>query len=986
MTKKELLQIIEQAKENKSAELDLSFKKLTELPKEIAQLTNLKSLYLNHNQLSKLPKEITQLTNLQSLYLGYNQLTEFPKEITQLKKLQWLDLSNNHVRELPKEIAQLTNLQSLYLDHNQLTELPKEIAQLIYLLSLNLRGNQICALSKEVTQLKNLQELALNNNLLSELPKEIAQLSYLLSLSLGGNQLKELPKEINQLKNLQLLSFGGNQFSELPREVTQLKNLQSLYLGSNLLSELPKEIINLTNLQRLDLSKNQFSELPKEIVQLNNLQRLDLSKNQFSEFPKEITQLENLQELYLSENQLKAFAEDLINLKSFTLLILGDDHSLNSIGSEALSRMKTPKELLDYYSLLKGETKELNEAKIMVVGQGSVGKTSLIKRLINGAYNPDENKTNGIDIYKEWKENINDRKVQLNVWDFGGQEIMHATHQFFLTQRCVYVLVLDARINNDDKHIEYWLEKIKILGGDSPVMVVGNKIDQHPFDINQTELNRKYPNIVGFYSVSCKTQKNLGKLKTDLIETTGTLSGIHEALPASWFAVKEELENMKDDYISYEKYAELCLKHKVVEIDHQKRLIGLLHDLGVALNFSEDVRMQDTNVLNPEWVTQGVYRIINSIDLFKAKGVLRKRMLNDILDTRQYPSNKQIFIIDMMKKFELCFDITPDKTFLVPDLLPAEELNTGNWRDSLKFEYHYPIYFNSIITRFIVKMHEKISKTTCWRTGVVLEYKSGDEILNEALIKADSAEKKIFIFIRGNEQTRREFLYGIREKFEDIHYTFSKEFAEKDVAEKLPIPTNPKYLVDYKHLLKMEAEGKGDEYIYPEGLTEKFKVKDLLRGVRSDKELEEKGNQAKDFKGDVKASVNSQHSNDEPFSNEELISYNDGIRCDELSSNIARLIEISAGVAIIWVSYTKSGELIKEWKEGNAEAISFIYTVPYILGVTVICLGIFRNQLSLEWVDRKLVEGIRWLIFKLKGKDLKQFNKLIQKLAAKQKK
>lgn len=35
--------------------------------------------------------------------------------------------------------------------------------------------------------------------------------------------------------------------------------------------------------------------------------------------------------------------------------------------------------------------------------------------------------------------------VRLHVWDFGGQEIMHATHQFFLTERSLYLLVLSGR-------------------------------------------------------------------------------------------------------------------------------------------------------------------------------------------------------------------------------------------------------------------------------------------------------------------------------------------------------------------------------------------------------------------------------------------------------------------------------------------------------------------------------------------------------------
>ena len=81
------------------------------------------------------------------------------------------------------------------------------------------------------------------------------------------------------------------------------------------------------------------------------------------------------------------------------------------------------------------------------MGQGSVGKTSIIHRIIDGTYNPRENKTEGIDIRRH-KFRAKDSLYTISVWDFGGQEIMHATHQFFLTKRSLYLLVLDARLTN----------------------------------------------------------------------------------------------------------------------------------------------------------------------------------------------------------------------------------------------------------------------------------------------------------------------------------------------------------------------------------------------------------------------------------------------------------------------------------------------------------------------------------------------------------
>ena len=60
---------------------------------------------------------------------------------------------------------------------------------------------------------------------------------------------------------------------------------------------------------------------------------------------------------------------------------------------------------------------------------------------------------------------------------------MHATHQFFLTRRSVYILVLDSRLNQEENRVEYWLKIIQSFGGESPVLIVGNKVtDQHPLE------------------------------------------------------------------------------------------------------------------------------------------------------------------------------------------------------------------------------------------------------------------------------------------------------------------------------------------------------------------------------------------------------------------------------------------------------------------------------------------------------------------------
>ena len=550
---------------------------------------------------------------------------------------------------------------------------------------------------------------------------------------------------------------------------------------------------------------NQLTALPPEIAELTNLTTLNLSYNQLTTFPPEIAELTNLTKLDLRDNPL-------------------------SIPPEILAKKDEPATIINYYLQHKtGEKKPLNEAKMLLVGQGSVGKTSLVKRLLWDKFDLHEEKTKGIEI-EEWQVTVDDQKIRLNVWDFGGQEIMHATHQFFLTKRSLYLLVLDARIGDEENRIEYWLKIIKSFGGDSPVIIVGNKIDEQPLDIDRRGLMAKYRSIKEIVEVSCKKGKGIDELEDAIRGVVGSLEHIHDPLLTAWSTVKTRLEAMDRDatpYIPYKEYLDMCQTEGVNDDTSQRTLIGLLHDLGIVLNFRDDPRLEDTNILNPEWVTNGVYNILNSEELFQSEGVLEWGMLDRIWDSSEYPRDKHLFIIDMMRKFELCFAFESDQRFLIPDLLSKEERYTGEWDGALTFQYHYDVLPGSIISRFIVRMHPSIHKNTYWRSGVVLEDKVSG---NKALVKADREDKKIFIWVSGSEQTRRTFLGAIRSNFDYIHETITGIEPE----EKVPLPDHLEIVVDYRHLLDLEALG--ETSFIPEGIRERVDVKKLLNGVEPEEE------------------------------------------------------------------------------------------------------------------------------------------------------
>jgi hypothetical protein len=130
----------------------------------------------------------------------------------------------------------------------------------------------------------------------------------------------------------------------------------------------------------------------------------------------------------------------------------------------------------------------------------------------------DSEKTDGIRI-TEWPLRLNrDEHVRLNIWDFGGQEIMHATHQFFLTERSLYLLVLTGREGSEDADAQYWLKFIDSFGAESPIIVVLNKINVHPFDLNRRGLQQKYPAIREFIKTDCEVELGLSSFAKPLSE------------------------------------------------------------------------------------------------------------------------------------------------------------------------------------------------------------------------------------------------------------------------------------------------------------------------------------------------------------------------------------------------------------------------------------------------------------------------------------
>jgi hypothetical protein len=365
------------------------------------------------------------------------------------------------------------------------------------------------------------------------------------------------------------------------------------------------------------------------------------------------------------------------------------------------------------------------------------------------------------------------------------------------------------------------------------VLVVLNKWDTNSgFDLNRPFLLEKYPFIKGFHRTSCFTGQGIEPFRQALLEELDKVPLSKNRWPAAWFRAKEQLERMNEPRISYEKFEGILADAGVKGESTRNVLAAFLHDLGIVIHF-DTFELKDHHVLDPKWVTGAVYKIINAPLIAETKGLLRVDDLEQILhwqegDEYRYWPADHVYIIELMKQFELCYEL-PDGQVLIPQLLGVSEPAFDfAYSKALRFELRYEDFLPpSVMPRFIVKRHQEIADKLRWRSGVVLAH---PQLAARAVVRADNEARRIHIAVTGKE--RKVFLALIWLCFRELH----SGFEGLKVSERIPLPDNPEVSVAYESLLKSQEAG--IEKVFPEGADKAYEVKALLAGVHFDDQSE----------------------------------------------------------------------------------------------------------------------------------------------------
>ena len=176
------------------------------------------------------------------------------------------------------------------------------------------------------------------------------------------------------------------------------------------------------------------------------------------------------------------------------------------------------------FSLEVESVKKKLKIKVTVIGDGGVGKTSLIQKFTQGTFKTDYIKTIGAQL-TNYKTEINGYRIELIFWDIAGQDDFHFLRPSFYKASKAAIIVYSLEENHMGErsfdHITSWYEDIKQYCGEIPVVVFANKVDLiHEQSLDKAKIQNlvNEQNFLGYYLTSAKTGHGLDDAYNALIK------------------------------------------------------------------------------------------------------------------------------------------------------------------------------------------------------------------------------------------------------------------------------------------------------------------------------------------------------------------------------------------------------------------------------------------------------------------------------------
>lgn len=766
---------------------------------------------LNVNSKNTETLNLSRAVNLRYLRIGrsgYTPTYRFVQGVESLTKLEELSLNNISLSD-DLDLEQMTLLQHIDIrpaGNNHSISI-RGIHRQKELKSLRL-WFALYPDRLDVSRFPGLEELALHFLEGSTRVGGVSSLKHLKELNLGGSSSRDIP-DLSALPHL--ISLVLQHFPDcttLPGIGSQ-KDLDYLCINNLGIRQIPDGIRNLKNLENLELYELELDELPHWLPELN-----------------------------------LPFQQKWGNCIKFNeTTIQGVDMSIFEQPQDVILKW--------FENLKKDDTVPLQEVKVVFLGDGEAGKTHTIARLLNDGNAPrpedfDNTATPGI-VIKDKHYMLGDRDVNVHYWDFGGQEILHSMHRMFLTERTLYVVLINARDDTQDDRARYWLHNIRSFAGSAPVLLVLNKIDQNPnASINETELRELYSGLRRVVRISARDyspEKFNTEFTDALLAEIQSLGTIGTLWPTAWARLKQGLQNMEDNFIRGNQYKQMCLDSGVDK--NQKELLHWFNDLGVSFCYQGSRRLENYVILRPDWITNGIYTLLFNKSEETVNGVLPMHVIYEMLDPREGSAYRRVkdiaydveeteYVLEVMRKFRLSYPVS-DKAEFIPalcqrDSMPIAKIYAGD-QTALEFRMTYDYLPDNVIHRLMVEMRQDLQLSNVWRTGALLRQPGTDL---SAVVKSEGDVLRIFVRSENAMHRPNTYLCILKENIDRINRDMKLAEPYAEVVYKF---SGGSECFDYEDLLNALRDG--EETYRSKKLRRRIPILDILNqtGFEAEQDL-----------------------------------------------------------------------------------------------------------------------------------------------------
>ena len=856
----------------------LDYNKIKDI-KSIGKFKNLFSLSLSNNEISDISIFSNISQKFENINLDDNQILDIsPLAFLEIEKLS---IRNNKIFDLSPIYKSLKSEKIKILNFNDLNNLfypryendsdgvryiikwfdtiidfcnikiKKNKEEKKTILDLGMMGLTDLSLIPELFELEHLEELILSNEWAEYDDKEKIWKKTKSKNNVYPNNIFNVPNEFEKLKNLKKLIIGGDWKDG--GNWNRWRINKHISLGA------------LHKLEYLNLSNNEITGKYFFSPFLPNLKVLFLNNNKISSFVIINKNEINLEELYLSNNEITKL-HSLAILTSFTTIDLHENKIetlepiLNLLKNSSIDITDTkwekntiniknnPIKQPNFETILNGKNaviryfqsewkKVVNkEVKLILVGNSEVGKTTLVKYLDQEKKLESPHDATHWMIEKDITSKLNvtklNEKCNLRVFDFGGQDYYHDTHQIFFSGKTVYLLLWEKETNNNNKRkldqvingnkrtiitqdypVEYWLESIKhftkvksnILSEknkiafefDSKLLMIQNKVHKASeiVHLNNFRLiqGEKYPFIYDFININIKPERrNLKYFDSLLTEIINEMENVGEEVLEYQDNIRNHLKKYDGKPIlSFNEFCEYCNKQLYKEISEEelKDLCGYLKQLGLILCLPDFSKIY----IDKNWIFECIYNTLDG--LLEKEGEFDEDYLKVVINRIGGFIDDSIEdgVIQLMLEHKIIFKNLKTNKYIAPLYLPNEPAEgvslflLENRIPFRRFEYNGFIH-KTFILDFYSKYGEKtISDGTrfyYWKDGLIIKDENSGQILHIKFNNSNENSKaSIDVYKLNDIDKQNTFVLEIIKSIKEINNKFFK-IEEEDLDKK----------------------------------------------------------------------------------------------------------------------------------------------------------------------------------------------------------